>query len=204
MSALLWLTRGMRVSGSVDMAHSSMRICLTFRNSTRLGAEAAEHVHRMTSWRLNSYTRANNSKLLYLPAGVEEVNLCPVPLRRLYPLTSPCSGNWPRFPKGLLLYSPLGKRHPSRRAGDSPGPGSRSSPSDFPRDARFQHPGPRPAAQTLPGLLRGVLSLIPTRAAIPPRNGRTSGWLFTHLLSSSSTTCSPFLNLASNSWIFGA
>lgn len=62
----------MRVSGSVAMAHSSMIICLTLRCS-REAADAAEHVHRMTSWPASSYARAADNCCLYLVVDAEDM-----------------------------------------------------------------------------------------------------------------------------------
>lgn len=73
-SAWRWLTKGMRVSGSVDMAHSSMIICLTL-SCSREGADAAEHVHRMTSCRFSSYARAVDNRILYLVVDAQDTRL---------------------------------------------------------------------------------------------------------------------------------
>uniref|UniRef100_A0A0E9XUI9 Uncharacterized protein n=1 Tax=Anguilla anguilla TaxID=7936 RepID=A0A0E9XUI9_ANGAN len=54
----LWLTSGMKASGSVAMAHSSMIICCKFSILVIFGFEAAVQVHRMTSCFTSSSCRA--------------------------------------------------------------------------------------------------------------------------------------------------
>lgn len=64
-SALEKATRGMRVSGSVAMPASSMRICRT-SSFLRLAEAAQEHVHRMTLCWSSSNFRAFPRTVLYL------------------------------------------------------------------------------------------------------------------------------------------
>ena len=62
----LLLTNGMRLCGSVAIAHSSMRIWRALTVLVKPGEEDAVHVQSMMSCRFNSNSRAFLRRALYL------------------------------------------------------------------------------------------------------------------------------------------